>query len=40
MDPEKKKYIYQRAGVPMNDIGIKHTEIMENEKLVPKENYL
>ena len=37
---EKKEYIWHRAGVPMNDTGCHHTQIMENEKLVPKENHL
>ena len=32
--------MWHRAGVPMNDTGITHTHIMENEKLVPKENHL
>ena len=40
MDKEKKNYIWNRAGVPMNDTGITHNQIMENEKLVPKENHL
>jgi hypothetical protein len=36
---EVKRKIWNKAGVPGDNSGI-HTKVLENEKLLPKENYL